>query len=64
MARRYVVLLKESRINLLECDHQEVHPTAQMLDADICGVFDNRRQATDLIEELRRGDRKEQVRSS
>ena len=53
MARRYVVLLKESRINLLECDHEEVLPTAHMLDAGICGVFDNRLEAADLIEQLR-----------
>ena len=53
MARCYVVLLKESRINLLECDRDEVFPTAQMLGAGICGVFDNRRQASELVEKLR-----------
>ena len=57
MARRYVVLLRESRINLLECDHEEVFPTAQMLEAGICGVFEDRRQAADFIEQLRQGDR-------
>lgn len=52
MARRYVVLLKESRLNLLECDREEVFPTAQMLDAGICGVFENRKDAKEFLDRL------------
>ena len=52
MARRYVVLLKESRLNLLECDREEVFPTARMLDAGICGVFENRKDAKEFLDRI------------
>jgi len=53
MARRYVVLLKENRLNLLECDQEEVFPTAHMMEAGICGVFENRKDAKEFLDRLR-----------
>lgn len=47
----YAVLLRRGSLDLIACFRGELFATARILQAGICGVFDEREQAEVFVEE-------------